>query len=270
MTEHIYFSLTKHLLTSAAGEFAAATQSPFLRAAAEGRLDKETLRLWLINDRKYIDAYIHGAEGMLREMEHPSGPPSNTPVPNDGEGELKAWLIEGIANVQREEKFFVDVATRYGIDLEPREGDRGMVAVRMFEHLFDSVPPTRDVSDPWWLQGAILFWATEKCYLEAWSWAKTLLNDQSPDKDADGGALRTEFIPNWTSPEFSDFVDRLAHIIDEAANKISEDIEDEKEVAPELATGFREIMFVKKSVQKPMNLFLQVLDAEEKFWPVLE
>jgi thiaminase len=58
MTEHLYFSLTKHLLSESPAQFAIATQSPFLLAAAHGRLDKDTLRSWLINDRKYIHAYI--------------------------------------------------------------------------------------------------------------------------------------------------------------------------------------------------------------------
>lgn len=272
MTEHLYFSLTEHLLSTAAGEFEQATQSPFLRAAAQGRLGKETLRLWLINDLQYIKAYINGAEGMLAELQHPS-------VTRDGGSEreldesehaLIRWLTEAVANVRREAEFFADVAAQYGIYLAPREDDVRLDAVPVFQALFNDVPPNRDVSDPWWLQGAILFWATEKCYLEAWTWAKTQLNDQSPDKDADGGALRTEFIPNWSSPDFAAFVDRLANIIDEAVNKLSEGIEYNKDADPQLLTGAREVKFIEKTVQRPVTLFRRVLEAEKMFWPVLE
>ncbi|KFY87280.1 hypothetical protein V500_07083 [Pseudogymnoascus sp. VKM F-4518 (FW-2643)] len=272
MTEHLYFSLTQHLLSDAVAEFEKATQSPFLRAAAEGRLDKKTLRSWLVNDRQYIHAYIIGAEGFLAEIQHPKGgsPGAADTELDESELALVAWLTEGVANVRREEQFFVEVAARYGIGLEPRTDDGESESVYAFEALFEHIPPIRDVSDPWWLQGAILFWATEKCYLEAWSWAKTQLNDQGPEKDADGGALRTEFIPNWTSPEFAAFVDRLAHIIDDAVNKLSEDIEDMKETDPKTVTDLREAVFLQKSVQHPRRLFRQVLGAEEKFWPVLE
>ncbi|KFY32457.1 hypothetical protein V493_00190 [Pseudogymnoascus sp. VKM F-4281 (FW-2241)] len=270
MTEHLYFSLTQHLLSDTAPEFKRATQSPFLRAAAQGSLDKETLRLWLVNDRQYIHAYINGAEVFLAEIQHTKDGSSDAAGRNLNESELAlvAWLTEAVANVRREEQFFVDVAARYGIDLEPRAEDGEPKSVYVFEVLFKHIPPIRD-ADPWWLQGAVLFWATEKCYLEAWSWAKTQLNDQSPDQDADGGALRTEFIPNWSSPEFAAFVDRLAHIIDGAVNKLSEDLEHTKGMIPQRAMDLLEMAFLENSVQKPTRLFLQVLRAEEEFWPLL-
>ncbi|OBT67183.1 hypothetical protein VE03_02629 [Pseudogymnoascus sp. 23342-1-I1] len=271
MTEHLYFSLTQHLLSDATAEFTAATQSAFLRAAAQGRLDKETLRLWLVYDREYISHYINGAEKFLNAIQNPKSGTSDAPEKELDQSELAlvAWLTEGVANVRREDQFFVDVAARYGIDLEPRTDDPESAAANAFGVLFEYVPAIREQSEPWWLQGAILFWATEECYLKAWSWAKTQLNDQSPEKDADGGALRTEFIPNWTSPEFADFVDRLAQIIDGAVNKMSENIEDKKETDPQGAAALREFVFLEKTVQKPQKLFLEVLKIEEKFWPVL-
>ncbi|KFY17672.1 hypothetical protein V492_00480 [Pseudogymnoascus sp. VKM F-4246] len=269
MTEHLYFSLTKHLLSEAVGEFTQATQSPFLRAAAEGRLDKKTLREWLVNDRKYIHAYIIGAEGMLAELQNSTGGAADEKL-DKSEVALATWLTEAVANVRREEQFFIEVAARYGIDLEPRADDAQLDCVLVYKTLFECVPHNRDVTDPWWLDAAVLFWATEICYLEAWSWAKTQLNDQSPGKDADGGALRTEFIPNWSSPEFAAFVDRLAHIIDEAVNKMSEDIEYSKDTATQRTTDVRTRTFVRKTVENPQKLFLKVLETERSFWPKLE
>ncbi|OBT78790.1 hypothetical protein VF21_02560 [Pseudogymnoascus sp. 05NY08] len=265
MTEHLYFSLTKHLLSEAPAKFEKATQSPFLLAAAQGRLDKETLRAWLINDRKYIHAYIVGAEVMLAQLENP---PAEAEL-DGSEPALTTWLTEAVANVRREERFFLDVAARYGIDLEPRAEDSRPDCVLVYEMLFKGVPLNPVITEPWWLDAAVLFWTTEKCYLEAWSWAKTQMNDQSPDMDADGGALRTEFIPNWSSPEFADFVDRLARIIDDAVNKLSEDIENKKETALSHIRIMNEAVFIKMSVQNPQKLFLKVLETEEQFWPVI-
>lgn len=265
MTEHLYFSLTKHLLSESPSEFAKATQSPFLLAAAQGRLDKDTLRSWLINDRKYIHAYIVGVETMLAQLQNP---PDEAEL-DGSEPALATWLTEAVANVRREERFFLDVAARYGIDLEPRADDSRPDCVLAYETMFKFVPLNPVVTEPWWLDAAVLFWATEKCYLEAWTWAKGQLNEQSPEMDADGGALRTEFIPNWSSPEFADFVDRLAHIIDEAVNKLSENIENTKETSLAHIRTMNEAVFVKMSVQNPQKLFLKVLETEEQFWPVI-
>lgn len=265
MTKHLHFSLTEHLLSESPAEFKKATQSPFLLAAAKGRLDKETLRSWLINDRKYIHAYIVGVDVMLAQLQNPP----DEAVLDGSETALATWLTEAVANVRREEQFFLDVAARYGIDLEPRAEDSSSDCVLAYETLFKYVPLNPVTTEPWWLDAAVLFWTTEKCYLEAWSWAKAQLNDQSPELDADGGALRTEFIPNWSSPEFADFVDRLAHIIDEAVNKLSEDIENKKETDQPDIKNMNEVVFVKMSVKTPQKLFLKVLETEEQFWPVI-
>ena len=67
------------------------------------------------------------------------------------------------------------------------------------------------------LEGLLVLWATEKCYLDAWSFAKSCSSEQEAEHDADGGALRSEFIPNWTSEGFGGFVDEIALILDEWA-----------------------------------------------------
>jgi thiaminase len=146
MSHHLYFSLTQHLLSNSTDELKAATQSPFLLTAAQGRVDKETLRTWLVNDRQYIHAYIQGAEGMIASIQQPPEGSSDTAggTVDESEAELVVWLTEAIANVRREEQFFVDVAARYGIDLEPRPDDGELRSLIVFETLFRYIPPTRD------------------------------------------------------------------------------------------------------------------------------
>jgi thiaminase len=112
-----------------------------------------------------------------------------------------------------------------------------------------------------WLEGAITFWGTERCYLEAWTWARDHANTVGRDvaNDADGGALRKEFIPNWSSKEFRAFVDRLQALIDEAVadalGKVPEGDEREK-VKAELL----------ERVEGPWKT---LLEAERAFWPDL-
>lgn len=134
--------------------------------------------------------------------------------------------------MRKEERFFIDVAGRYGLGVELGElAARGakVPGLVLMEGLFAEVgqpgpgsvaaaaerPP--EILIPW-LEGAVTFWGTERCYLDAWSWAKSkeplARGTSDAREDADGGALRKEFIPNWSSSEFAQFVGRLGSLID--------------------------------------------------------
>lgn len=69
--------------------------------------------------------------------------------------------------------------------------------------------------------------------------------DVNAQSDADSGALRNEFIPNWSSKEFDDFVRNIADITDELAQREG---------------AFRKIETFKA-------LWLHVLEIEKGFWP---
>lgn len=105
------------------------------------------------------------------------------------------------------------------------------------------------------LEGLVVLWATEECYLRAWRYAKECMEKaegcEGRDKrqDADGGAVRLRFIPNWSSGEFEGFVGRLGEIVDEmaAAEKGAEEMEMRK--------------------RRCLEWWRQVLWLEERFWP---
>ncbi|KAL2267175.1 hypothetical protein VTJ83DRAFT_4452 [Remersonia thermophila] len=110
-----------------------------------------------------------------------------------------------------------------------------------------------------WLEGAVTFWGTERCYLEAWTWARDHAETVGRDvaDDADGGALRKEFIPNWTNSGFRDFVDRLGRLIDEAVGEVlgkTKSAEEKERVKAELLGR----------VEGP---WMTLLEAEKQFWP---
>lgn len=71
----------------------------------------------------------------------------------------------------------------------------------------------------------------------------------NPNNDLDGGALRNEFIPNWTSPEFEAFVREIADVTDELASRDD---------------GFVRKLDVYKAVWR------HILDVESRFWPKVE
>ncbi|AEO66502.1 uncharacterized protein THITE_2154552 [Thermothielavioides terrestris NRRL 8126] len=275
------WSLTEHLLATQEALYKSATQHPFLLAGAEGRLPKDKLSRWLANDRLYIHSYIRAAGQLLASIDLPQQIAQSQEA---FETQLADWLIEALVAIRKEERFFIDVAKRYGLGIElviplppasqtaaaaqdstgsnaPSTGtDQGgkLPGLTLFESIFASIttttpfPPSESAkpittaavgtSPPAllpWLEGALTFWGTERCYLDAWSWARDKAQQRSGGgesdrpsgdeaQDADGGALRREFIPNWSSPEFAAFVDRLGTLIDAAVVAVLEGKEGEE------------------------------------------
>ncbi|KAJ4353665.1 uncharacterized protein N0V89_005395 [Didymosphaeria variabile] len=254
-------SLTSHLLSLNQDQFNRATQSRFLARAASGTLSKPLISHWLANDRLYMQGYIRLTGELLRIIKMPSKP---TPSKSAGsvDPRLVDWLVDAIVNIRREERFFMDVAERYDLDVDLTESngesikeEKKIEGLRRFEKLFDSLT-TGQSSEPVlpWLEGVVLFWATEKVYFEAWSWAKKQAEGstgKSNASDADGGAMRKEFIPNWTNDEFINFVDTLEKILNDGVQD-----------------AIRGDGGVRKQIEeRAEQVWQQLLDAEEAFWP---
>lgn len=267
------WSLTSHLL-GRREEFEAATQHPFLLAAAEGRLSKDVLGRWLSNDRLYIHSYIKAAGKMLASLDLPQEVPEHEAY----ETQLVDWLIEALTAVRREECFFIDVADRYGLSIDlgtqratvagesRAPNDLKLPGLIMIEGIFANLAPqavisTADLppnSSLPWLEAAVTFWGTEKCYLDAWTWARNKqIQGANASRDADGGALRKEFIPNWSSPEFRAFVDKLGALIDSAVDELVKSSGNEEEA-------------IKAVAERIEPKWISLLAAEASFWPDME
>ncbi|KAL2261175.1 hypothetical protein VTK26DRAFT_4609 [Humicola hyalothermophila] len=280
------WSLTGHLLASQQPLFKSATQHPFLLAGAEGRLSKTALSRWLATDRLYIHSYIRAAGQLLASLDLPARvPPSGEEA---FETQLADWLIEALVAVRREERLFIDVAARYGLPLDiavplppaaaaaaaasPADAvssskDGGdFTGLTMIRYIFASITAnavgsTATATNPPtvlpWLEGAVTFWGTERCYLEAWSFARDRARERGAEaQDADGGALRREFIPNWSSEAFRDFVERLGALIDAAVSGVlAGKGGDEAEKAKAEILGRIE------------GRWKTLLEAERAFWP---
>ena len=257
------FSLTQLLIASDAEGYQRATQSPFLRLAAQGHLSKDLLGQWLANDRIYIHSYIKGIGRLLSFLDMPgtvAAPGERDPVPT----RLVDWLVDALVNIRREEKFFVSTAADYGIAVDLERGPDGSVpdsakleGLRRFETLFTTLSPAPGGQAPLpWLECAVVFYGTEKCYVDAWSWARAQLDGgEDGSNDADGGALRTHFIGNWTGEEFVRFVDQLGEMIDEAvAHAVEMQGEDVR------------VQILDRAKEK----WAAVLAAEQAFWPAVD
>jgi thiaminase len=106
------------------------------------------------------------------------------------------------------------------------------------------------------LEGMAVLWATEVCYLRAWryaaSYGKRKVQEGKRDVDADGGALREKFIPNWSSKEFEEFVNRIGDVLDQMVGNLK---------------GVEEAEMLRA---RCLEWWKQVVWLEERFWPVME
>ncbi|KAE8371027.1 transcription regulator [Aspergillus bertholletiae] len=239
----MFQSLTAHLKTHNPTTYHSATTHPFLLAAGKGTLSKSTLSKWLSQDRLYAQSYVRFIGLLLSKCQLP-----HTLSPEQTrEQRIVAVLIDALVNIQREIGFFEEVAREYGLDLavvpEGEEKFGPAMVTQAYIDLFMSAGSPGVTL----LEGLVVLWATEICYLESWEGAKAVMKDGG-DRDLDGGALRERFIPNWTSVEFREFVEGIAQVVDALASTVKDG---EKE---ELVTRCE-------------RWWRQVKWLEERFWP---
>lgn len=238
-----------------------ATQSRFLSLAGQGRLPRDMLSQWLSQDRLYAQAYIRFAGTLISRVHLP------TRIGDRRTSETLQWRIislleTALAGVTRELKFFEETAETYGLDLEAlgpvaecgnlsnKTVDFGPnKATQEYIEMFDSFHTTPGAKTL--LDGLIILWTTEKVYLDSWTYAKQhALENTDINGDLDGGALRKEFIPNWTSEQFHAFVTECRECLDAYAATQNEDTDAD-------------------SAACSMSLFKRVLVLEESFWPMV-
>lgn len=244
-----------------------ATQSAFLALAGQGRLPRAGLARWLAQDRLYAQAYARFIGGLVSRVRLPAAP--SPPVTETAEWRVLEVLRAALDGITTELCFFETTARAYGLDLSGEgfegkgegegegkgEGVGPNEVTARYVALFDSFgaeavaiaadgtagPGMRRTL----LEGLLVLWATEAVYLAAWTYAKEQGADGGDGNDQDGGALRKEFIPNWTSEPFQAFVKQTQICFDEYA-------------AANGGTWFE---------ARAIELWTEVLELEEQFWP---
>ncbi|KAL4954484.1 transcription regulator PAB1642 [Aspergillus filifer] len=234
---------------------------PFLHLAGTGKLPKNTLAQWLSQDRLYAQTYVRFIGLLLPKIQLPLVP---TPESKKENGELSIQekilkvLINALVNIQVELGFFEMTAEEYGLDLNtltPGQGQEALLfgpneVTRGYMHMFLSSAGEGKTL----LEGLTVLWATEECYLRAWRYAQSFLSSSTSTEDADGGALRNKFIPNWSSKEFEEFVVKIGDVLDEYAGlELGEDL-----------SGMREVL------DKCEGWWGEVVRLEVGFWPDIE
>jgi thiaminase len=295
------WSLTSHLIATQEHLYKSATQHPFLLAGAEGRLPKDVLVRWLANDRLYIHSYIRAAGQLLASLDLPKQVPGSQEASETQLADWLIEALVAIRREERffidvadRYNLGIELATPLppaskAANSQATTGAQGKLpGLVQMESIFSSVgsltlpAPSQDSpgilaglvqsvlttttsqTTPLlpWLEGALTFWGTERCYLDAWSWARDKAEerrapgDQAGTDDADGGALRKEFIPNWSSSDFAAFVDKLGKLIDGAVAGVLEGREAEEK---ERLKG--------EILGRVEGKWKTLLEAERQFWP---
>ena len=245
-------SFTQSLVESDVPAFHAATRAPFLRAAGQGRVSRRLLSQWISQNRIYSQTHIGFTGSLLAKVRLPHA------FVHDHKESLEWSIVDmlfgALGFIHRELRFFAETAARYGLHLEYPIGPVLLPGVGVGEQRFEAAPATRafvdlfdSLADPRksLLEGMVLLWATERCYLDSWKYGRSQRPHNSPYPDADGGALWDAFIPNWTSPEFEKFVADIARYTDELARRVG----------------------ARASDPEYNGMWQRVLQIERAFWP---
>ncbi|PLN78637.1 hypothetical protein BDW42DRAFT_174522 [Aspergillus taichungensis] len=200
-----------------------------------------------------------------------------------------------LSNILTELSFFDSVADEYGLDLTPYTSfpipspsastfveppttdnkDSNQEKQRKEKKKKGPNPTTQSYTDLFiassasptvsLLEGLVVLYTTEYCYLRAWRHAETVLLERlrgghggGGEDDADGGALR-RLIPNWASVEFEEFVERIGEVVDFVA---------ECEIPASTFGGGG--VDVDGMLGKCEKWWRQVVWLEERFWPDVE
>ncbi|TPR08964.1 Oxysterol-binding family protein [Aspergillus niger] len=212
-------SLTTHLLNLNPSALHTSTTHPFLHSAGTSTLPKATLSAWLSQDRLYAQSYVRFIGLLLSKIRLPYTTTANSPAPL--ESRILTLLTSALLNIQRELTFFETVAAEYNLDLQVPPPGATTFGPSEATHAYTDLFLSSGSSGVTLLEGLVVLWATEVCYYKAWGYAREVMENNSKGgegrDDADGGALRVQFIPNWTSEEFGRFVDEIAELVDEVS-----------------------------------------------------
>jgi thiaminase len=227
-------SLSQHLRAIDAEALRRATEHPFLKSAAEGSLPQEHIVTWLAQDRLYALSYVTFMGQLLAKVPISTGRDRTSTL----HWRITDCLINCLDNIRRELKLFEDVAKKHGW-IDKLHHTKPTAQTQAYKDLFAGAGQASSTL----FRGMVALWATEKCYLLAWTHAKAHLPKQG-EQEKQRDVLQDVFIPNWSGEEFVEFVDVLEKLVDEMAQSASE-----------------------QDVTQAEEQWSQVLWAEESFWP---
>jgi len=238
---------TARLLAKHTKEWTKATQHPFLVEVGQGIISADALTKWCRQDYLYASVgYVKFTSSLLSRIPMFPNPPTDSTSPLFRTyAEAIPVLISSLSQIKIEVELFLSTAAEHGLDLFPSHGvmpDTGLLGgyegtTKAYVDALIATGSNASVEE-----GLVMLWAMEKCYLDSWLFAKS---HQSSSKShvAVAKACRT-FTDNWTSPDFQQFVQQCADLVNGL----------ELDSRPDIA-------------QKCEDVFKYVVWLEQRFWP---
>jgi thiaminase len=171
---------TLALLTGQARAWKRILAHPFVARTSAGSLPKATFDRWLTEDHYFVLSFRSFLEA-LSEV-----------APDD---DARKVLAGGLAALVPELELFETEAAERGLDLT---AEPSLLNLGYSSYLLASVQEG-------WPVGITVLYGVEKAYYDAWA---SVRDSTGPDTQYAG------FIANWSSPEFSAYVDQLGELVD--------------------------------------------------------
>ncbi|KAF7191124.1 putative transcription factor [Pseudocercospora fuligena] len=228
-------SLASHLLNKWPDKLAKATQQQFLSHAGCGTLSATALAHWLGQNSHISRAMIAFIGKLIGKVSLPETSNSKT----NTHYRALDLLVSTVSNIRKELDFIEATKRKHSIQ---SDGEPPSPMTKAYVDLLASAADTRSTL----LEGMVALWATEHCYYASWQYASNFASnmptstysvpsyltqtngnpygDPGSVRPANGlsdqhlAALQEALIPNWTSREFSKFVEACRAIVDELAN----------------------------------------------------
>ena len=172
----------EQLLSESEEIWSAILKHPFLVKTAEGTIDTETFKTWIQQDFIFVREAIPFMAVLLAK----------------GPRNLRSQFIQIMVGLDKELELFRNNARKYGVDLaniQPSPTCHAYIQFLMNTAYNASFE-----------EGFTVLYAAEKVYLDSWMMVKKSLKGSSPWK---------EFIDNWTSEGFQQYVDWLGTTLDD-------------------------------------------------------
>jgi thiaminase len=170
----------EELLKDSAGLWNKIVSHPFLTQTAEGTIPEDIFKTWVQQDYIFVREAIPFMAVLLAK-----GPVS-----------LRSNFIQIMVGLDKELELFRSNAQRHGISLEDIQPSPTCHAYIQF--LMNTAYNAS------FEEGFTVLYSAEKVYLDSWMAVKTNLKGSSPWQ---------EFIDNWTSEAFQQYVDWLAQTL---------------------------------------------------------
>ena len=171
---------THTLLTGQAIVWKRILDHPFVQRTSDGSLPRATFDRWLTEDHFFVLSFRAFLEALAAA------------APDDQAREV---LAGGLAALVPELELFESEAAERGLDLT---AEPSLLNLGYSSYLLASVAEG-------WPVGITVLYAVEKAYYDAWA---SVRDSTGPDTPYAG------FIANWSSPEFSGYVDQLGALVD--------------------------------------------------------